>query len=200
MTINNNEMFAVIGNDLLFSGSVTGNRCDICRLVLTVLSKLRRTPVLRRGIGNLWILNVGMGILRKRSLRFRKQRNGQLSVRQLSSCWGCRKLFAVTWTHVICWQNWSPVDWCADRETVNWSWSIVGSVTNHVCHKLSSAGCSAICCLCGALHAVTSNSPRISYFNFGWGGTCSGCVVFLHICKLFKLNCEKCYLLYIIVP
>jgi len=62
------------------------NKCDIRRLVLTVLSKLRRTPILRRGIGNLRISNVVMGILRKRCLRVRKQRNGQLSLRQLSSC------------------------------------------------------------------------------------------------------------------
>jgi len=48
------------------------NRCDIRRLVLTVLRKLRRTPVLRRGIGILQILNLGMGILRKRCLRVRK--------------------------------------------------------------------------------------------------------------------------------
>jgi len=60
---------------------VTPNRCDIRRLVLTVLSKLKRTPILRWGIGSLRILNVGMGILRKRRLRVRKQRNGRLTLR-----------------------------------------------------------------------------------------------------------------------
>jgi len=48
---------------------------------LGLVSKLRRTPILRRGIGNLRISNVGMGILRKRCLRVRKQRNGRLSLR-----------------------------------------------------------------------------------------------------------------------
>jgi len=37
-----------------------------------VLSKLRHTPILQRGFGNLQISNVGMGILRKRYLRVRK--------------------------------------------------------------------------------------------------------------------------------
>ena len=84
------EMFAVIANvhhHFWFAVFRLSNRCDIRRLVLTVLSKLRCTPILRRGIGSLRISNVGMGILRKRCLRVRKQCNGRLSLRQMSSCY-----------------------------------------------------------------------------------------------------------------